>query len=531
MTAEQEKEPGILSGTAAEASAADFARDAGRTIVSRAKRLLIAGTGSGVGKTTVTIGIMAALKAGGLSVQGFKCGPDYIDPTYHTAVTGRQSRNLDSWMLPADTVREIYCRASADADIAVIEGVMGFYDGKNPKTNEGSSAEISLLLQCPVILVVNCKSMARSAAAIVKGFQILDPRVRIAGVFANLVGSEGHYRIVRDAIEQECGIPVIGYMLRDEDMAMPERHLGLVPSIGRGELSPFFSRLAERISAHTDLDLLLRAADTEPLEAPSRIFRPQEANGCGAAAKAAGIQPGRADADLDADPGEAPGTDRPPAPQVRIAVAKDAAFHFYYPENLELLEACGAELVYFSPLAGEELPRGMDGLYLGGGFPEEFAERLAGLQEMKRSIAEAIGAGLPTLAECGGYMFLTDAIVDTAGRRYPMLGLVPGTVTMQTKLAALGYREATGTEGNFLLGPDDTARGHEFHYSVFEPAASATLPPAYKTKGMRGSKEEGALSGSLVSGYTHLHFASNPDMPRRWIEKCLHFRKMREVLV
>ncbi|MFS0840131.1 cobyrinate a,c-diamide synthase [Paenibacillus sp. 1P03SA] len=527
MTAEHEKEPGILSGTK-EASAADFVPDAGRPVVSRAKRLLIAGTGSGVGKTTVTIGIMAALKARGLSVQGFKCGPDYIDPTYHTAVTGRQSRNLDSWMLPADTVREIYCRASADADIAVIEGVMGFYDGKNPKTNEGSSAEISLLLQCPVILVVNCKSMARSAAAIVKGFQLLDPRVKIAGVFANLVGSEGHYRIVRDAIEQECGVPVIGYMLRDENLAMPERHLGLVPSIGRGELSPFFSQLAERVSAHTDLERLLQAAVTEPLEAPARIFRPQEADGGGEASKAAEIHPGRSDGDRDVAGAGAPGTDRPPVPLVRIAVAKDAAFHFYYPENLELLQAYGAELVYFSPLAGEELPQGMDGLYLGGGFPEEFAERLAGLHEMKRSIAEAIGAGLPTLAECGGYMFLTDAIVDTAGRRYPMLGLVPGTVTMQTKLAALGYREATGTEGNFLLGPGDTARGHEFHYSVFEPAPSAALPPAYKTKGMRGSKEEGALSGSLISGYTHLHFASNPDMPRRWIEKCLHFRKMRE---
>ncbi|MFC9777972.1 cobyrinate a,c-diamide synthase [Paenibacillus chitinolyticus] len=528
MAAEQEKEPGTPSGTA-ETSDTDFVQEAGGPIVSRAKRLLIAGTGSGVGKTTVTIGVMAALKARGLSVQGFKCGPDYIDPTYHTAVTGRLSRNLDSWMLPADTVREIYCRASRDADIAVIEGVMGFYDGKNPKTNEGSSAEISLLLQCPVILVVNCKSMARSAAAIVKGFQLLDPRVRIAGVFANLVGSEGHYRIVRDAIEQECGVPVIGYMLRDENLAMPERHLGLVPSIGRGELSPFFSQLAERISAHTDLERLLQVADTEPLEASARIFRPLEADGGGTAPEAPRSPLIGAHANVDAN--AAHEKVRPPEPRVRIAVAKDAAFHFYYQENLELLQACGAELVYFSPLAGEKLPGGVDGLYLGGGFPEEFAERLAELQEMKQSIAEGIESGLPTLAECGGYMFLTDAIVDTSGKQYPMLGLVPGKVTMQTKLAALGYREATGTEGNFLLGPGDTARGHEFHYSVFEPAASATLPPAYKTKGMRGSKEEGALKGSLVSGYTHLHFASNPDMPRRWIEKCLLFRKMREGLV
>ncbi len=239
--------------------------------------LVIAGTGSGAGKTTVTLGIMAALRGKGLKVQGFKCGPDYIDPTYHKAVTGRPSRNLDSWMFGAEAVRELYERASADADLAVIEGVMGFYDGKDPKSNVGSTAEISLLLGSPVLLVVNCQSMARSAAAIVKGFQLLDPRVRIAAVFANKVGSAGHYRIVKEAIEQECGVPVIGYLLREEALSVPERHLGLVPSIERGELGGFFDALAERLQQTTDMDKLLELSELAdelglPPSPANRIF-------------------------------------------------------------------------------------------------------------------------------------------------------------------------------------------------------------------------------------------------------------------
>ncbi|SDB99782.1 cobyrinic acid a,c-diamide synthase [Paenibacillus sp. UNCCL117] len=231
------------------------------------RKLVIAGTGSGVGKTTVTLGIMAALRRRGLIVQGFKCGPDYIDPTYHKAVTSRPSRNLDSWMMGPEAVREIFDRASGDADISIIEGVMGFYDGKDPKSNTGSTAEISILLATPVLLVVNCQSMARSAAAIVKGFQLLDPRVKIAAVFANNVGSLNHYRIVKEAIEKECRVPVIGYMLRSEELSMPERHLGLVPSIERGDLDGFYAALADRIESGVDLSRLLEL--TGPREEPT----------------------------------------------------------------------------------------------------------------------------------------------------------------------------------------------------------------------------------------------------------------------
>ncbi|MEI2339506.1 cobyrinate a,c-diamide synthase, partial [Priestia megaterium] len=341
------------------------------------RRLVIAGTGSGVGKTTLTIGLMAALKQAGYRVQGFKCGPDYIDPTYHTAVTERASRNIDSWMLEHDMVREIVARASEDADISIMEGVMGFFDGKNPLTNEGTTAEISLITNSPVLLVVNCASMARSAAAIVKGFQQFLPEANIVGVIANRVGSEGHYKLVKAAIEQECHIPVVGYLKRNDDLTIPERHLGLIPSIERGELTPFFEQLGQLVHDTIDIEKVYELALAPKIEINDPIFT------------------------------------KPSVPQVKIAVARDAAFNFYYEENFELLKAYGAELVEFSPLKGETVPQDADGLYIGGGFPEEFAETLAQQIDVKNSVRAAIEKGIPTLAECGGFMFLTDAIVTT----------------------------------------------------------------------------------------------------------------------
>jgi cobyrinic acid a,c-diamide synthase len=448
------------------------------------RRLVIAGTGSGVGKTTLTIGLMSALKSRGLEVQGFKCGPDYIDPSYHTAVTGRPARNLDSWMLREETVRDIYVRGSKGADISIIEGVMGFFDGKNPRTNAGSTAEISMITESPVILVVNCASMARSAAAIVKGFQMLAEGPNIVGVIANKVGSEGHYRIVKTAIEQECSIPVIGYLQRELDIEIPERHLGLIPSIERGELQPFFQQLGELAEKTIDIDEIIKLSKANVLQGDSASLFEKENS----------------------------------EKSVRIAVAKDAAFNFYYPENLEMLQAAGAELVYFSPLAGEDLPPNVDGLYIGGGFPEEYAHLLSVNTEVKISIKEAVESGLPTLAECGGYMYLTEAITTTEQHEYSMVGIIPGKVKMQPKLAALGYREVTGEPGNFLLAENIQARGHEFHYSTFE--TNETENHAYSSKGMRGQKKEGFMKYNLVAGYTHIHFASCPELVQNWIAKC-----------
>lgn len=449
------------------------------------RRLVIAGTGSGVGKTTLTIGLMKALKNRGLSVQGFKCGPDYIDPTYHTAVTGRPSRNLDSWMLDQETVKDIFIQASEDADISLIEGVMGFYDGKNPLTNVGSTAEISMLLEAPVLLVVNIASMARSAAAIVKGFQLLDPNVNIAGVILNQAGSAGHAKLCQQAIEQECGVPVVGHLLRGDSPEIPERSLGLIPAIERGELAEFFTELGDKISEKIDLDTVIEIATTEK---PVTISRPS------LFAKAS-------------------------ASKVRIAIARDEAFNFYYPENLALLEKEGAELVYFSPIHDSSLPENIDGLYIGGGFPEEFAEKLAKNEAMKTSLRSQIEAGLPTLAECGGYMYLTKSLTTVTGKSYPMLGLIEADVTMGTKLAALGYREVTSLANTIILEDGEMAKGHEFHYSTV--TERQTYPHVYKVKGMRGEKEEGFYQTNIVAGYTHLHFASNLNIPKRFVEACM----------
>lgn len=446
------------------------------------RRLVIAGTGSGVGKTTITIGLMAAMRKKGYIVQGFKCGPDYIDPTYHTAVTGRPSRNIDSWMLNHEMVKEIVIRASKGADVSIIEGVMGFFDGKDPTNNTGTTAEISVITKSPVVLIVNCASMARSAAAIVKGFQAFAEETNIVAVIANRVGSDGHYKLVKVAIEQECGIPVVGYLKRDDELTIPERHLGLIPSVERGELDHFFEKLTDLVLETVDVDRLFQLAVAPQLEIEASQFSGKQ------------------------------------EPSVRIAVARDAAFNFYYEENFEILEAYGAELVPFSPLAGEVLPAEIDGLYLGGGFPEEFAELLASQTEVKQSIKTAIMNGLPTLAECGGYMFLTDTIETTDQLKYDMVGIIPGAVKMQTKLAALGYREITGAEGNFLLNGKTSAKGHEFHYSTYHPGAE--IHPAYYTKGMRGTKQEGYMKDNLIAGYTHFHFGSCPEMVANWITKC-----------
>jgi cobyrinic acid a,c-diamide synthase len=459
-------------------------------------RFVIAGTGSGAGKTTATLGLMAALRRRGLLVQGFKCGPDYIDPTYHTAVTGRVSRNLDTWMTSPDTMREIFLNGSEEADISVIEGVMGLYDGKDPLSNRGSTAEIAALLECPVLLVVNAQSMARSAAAIVKGFQLFDERVSIVGVIVNKCGSPGHYQLVKAAIEQECGIPVVGWLGRDERLAIPERHLGLVPAIERGELNPLFEHAADIVEANVDVDAVMALAHISPeLTWPEQRLL-----------------------------GRPPYTVNEGKPL--IAVAKDAAFNFYYPENLELLQQYGADLAYFSPLAGQPIPLNADGLYIGGGFPEEFAAELAAHEHIKADLRSRAAAGLPVFAECGGYMYLCRSITDRGGRTHEMAGLIPADIHMRQKLSALGYREARALADCLLLHEGEVIRGHEFHYSALT-AHSDPYPYAYETKGLRGAGPEGYRKANILAGYTHVHFASLPKAAERLVERCREYRRKR----
>lgn len=458
-------------------------------------RIVIGGTGSGAGKTTLTLGLMAALRRRGLTVQGFKVGPDYIDPTYHTAVTGRPSRNLDTWMASADVMKEIFLRGSEGADVSVIEGVMGFYDGKDPRSDQGSTAQVSMLLEAPAVLVVGIASMARSAAAIVKGFATLSEGVSLAGVVCNQAGSAGHISLCKAAIEQECEVPVLGGFVRTEGIQIPERHLGLVPAVERGELAPLFDRLADLVEEFVDVDRVIEIARSAPDldECEAGLFG-------GAVEEAAGV---------------------------KIAVARDAAFNFYYPENLELLERFGAELVFFSPLAGEKVPEDAGALYIGGGFPEEFAGELAGYADVRQDLKERVLGGLPTLAECGGYMYLGASLADRDGVVHEMCGVVPGEVKMQGKLAALGYREATAVGGHFLLPVGETVRGHEFHYSTLTELGEFAY--AYRVKGLRGEKEEGYAGGRLVAGYTHLYFPSNPEVARRFVEEARAFARERSV--
>lgn len=445
---------------------------------------MVVGTGSNAGKTTVTIGLMAAYKALGYSVQGFKCGPDYIDPTYQTVITGRQSRNLDSWMCEDKFVKEVFARGCEGADIAISEGVMGMFDGKDPLSNKGSSAEIAIITDTPALLVIDGSGMARSAAAVVKGFQTLSDDVKLAGVVANRVGSEGHFELIKQAVEQECGVPVVGYLKNDPNITLPERYAGLVPLLKNKENDPTFDTLATSVQSCFDLESLYEAMGKEP--APERT---------------------------DTLFGLAKEKSR-----VKIAVARDEAFHFYYEENLELLEHCGAELVYFSPLSGDKLPEDVHGLYIGGGFPEQFAEELSKQKETMQSIYNGIADGMPTLAEGGGLMYISESITDPDGQQHEMVGIVPGRAQMESKLVALGYRSVTGKENNFLLHTGKTVRGHVFHYSSFSPFEQ--LPPAYETSGRRGVQQEGVVKHNLVASYVHLHFGSEPTLACDWIKQC-----------
>ncbi len=453
-------------------------------------RLVVAGTSSGAGKTTFTLGLMAALRSLGHSVQGYKVGPDYIDPSYHQAVTGRPSRNLDTWMLDASVVQEIFFRSSQGADISIVEGVMGLYDGKEALSNRGSTAELSGLLDAPVLLVVNAASMARSAAAIVLGFQSMDPRVRVRGVLLNGVGSDHHFHLLKEAIEDVAGVPVLGYLRANREISIPERHLGLLPALERGELDTLFAMLSRMVSETVDLDAVMRIANEAP---PVR-----------------GVDP-----HVFVPRGE--------LEHVTIAVARDAAFNFYYPENLELLALYGAKLAFFSPLAGDSIPDEADGVYFGGGFPEEFAAQLGSQTPLLKDVYQRITDGLPTYAECGGLMFLTRSITDRAGATYPMVGVIPASIRMQERRAALGYREVTAIKDGLLLLEGESLRGHEFHYSTISYEEEG-LPNAYSSIGTRLNRREGYVSSNVLASYTHVHFASNPKAVSRFVGECQRYR-------
>ena len=439
-------------------------------------RLVIAGTHSGVGKTTVTLAILAALKDRGRRVQGFKAGPDFIDPGHHTAVTGRPSHNLDGWMLGEIINRDIFARAAAGADLSIIEGMMGLFDGSSPVNEIGSTAELAKQLDAPVLLVIDGSAMARSAAAMVSGYAKFDPALRVAGVLFNRVSSDGHYKLLKEAVEQETDVMVVGYLRPDPAVAISDRHLGLVTAIeqGTGEL---YGRLAKAAAETVDLD---------QIEALARLCRELTV---------VASQP----------------VMRNHSSMVRIGVAQDQAFCFYYPDNLELLEAEGAELVKFSPMKDQALPN-VDMLYLGGGYPELHGERLAENLGMRTAIKTFAERGGTIYAECGGMMYLTQAIRDLAGKSHEMVGLFAAVAVMSHEKMTLGYRELQISQPCVLGEVGVNVRGHEFHYSLVEPTGqlqyACTLSDAQgKSKG-----QDGLVAGNTVGLYSHLHFASQPKI-------------------
>lgn len=447
-------------------------------------RIVIAGTHTGCGKTTVTLGLMRALARRGLRVQGFKAGPDFIDPSYHGFVTGRPSRNLDTWMMPRDALMECFERAARDADIAVIEGMMGLYDGRDAAGDDGSTAQLAKRLDAPVVLVVDSFPVARSAAAMALGYRRFDPEVNIRGVVLNNAGGAKHLAWMGAAITPPTGLPVLGGLLRDASFTLPERHLGLVPQTEQRPAMEQFDRIADALEQLTDLDQILALARAAPpLSAFERAL-------------------------FAAAP---PGDNRPV-----IAVARDEAFSFYYEDNLDLLRHAGARLVYFSPLRDERVPdAGL--IYLGGGFPEVFAEKLSGNAPMRASIKAFAASGKPIYAECGGLMYLADSIGTLDGATHPMVGLLRARVHMSRRLAALGYLEIASVKDTWLMRRGESARGHEFHYSTLE--AGAEMPLLYEAHGFGGAtKSDGFVSGGVVASYVHLHFASNPLLAQRLVD-------------
>lgn len=435
--------------------------------------LVIAGTHSGVGKTSIALGLMGALRRRSLQVQSFKVGPDFIDPGHHQRATGRRSCNLDGWMLSRSQNQQLFAEAGRGTDLAIVEGVMGLFDGYGARSEAGSTAELAKWLGAAVVLVVDARAMGRSAAALVQGFARFDPALTLAGIICNRVGSPSHLQRLQEAIEPATGIPVLGGLPRCESVAIGKRHLGLHLAGETGLPGDYLETLAELVATHLHCDRLLalaRPVTLAPVEGRSQ-----------------------------------------PAPTVRIGVARDAAFCFYYPTNLDLLQAAGAELVEFSPLR-DPLPTNLDGLYIGGGYPELHLQELAANGETLAAIQTFCWEGRPVYAECGGLMYLSQGVEGV-----PLVGAFPFWTRMGDR-AKLGYTEVR-VAADSPIPLSDPIRGHRFHYS--EIVGNPGVKTCYSLHSWNDTRrEEGYCVGNTVASYVHLHFASNPDFPAHFVRAC-----------
>ncbi|MBD2245002.1 cobyrinate a,c-diamide synthase [Nostoc sp. FACHB-888] len=450
--------------------------------------VIIAGERSGVGKTTVTLTLLASLRRRDRLVQSFKVGPDYIDPMFHQHVTGRPCRNLDPVLTSEAYVQQCFARHSQLSEYALVEGVMGLFDGighgqeKQKSTDFASTAHIARLLDLPVVLVIDCSRLSGSVAAIAHGYQSFDPRIKIAGVVLNRVGSDRHLSLLKDSL-QPLQLPILGVLRRQDNITIPDRHLGLVPTAELPELNALINRLADLGDTCFDWQHLLPLLKSKPLP----TFVPSSLS-----------------------------TSFP----VRIAIARDRAFNFYYQDNLDLLQQLGAELVFWSPLEDAAIPKDVQGMYFGGGFPEVFAQQLAENTSVRDAVKTAILRGMPTVAECGGLMYLCEQIINFEGKSWSMAGVLPTSAVMGGRLT-LGYRRAVALQDNLLVKAGTTVYGHEFHRShlTLTPTQPLFETSRYDCDENMGCEGWG-LPANVHASYVHLHWGESREIPQQFLKKC-----------
>ncbi|MGK7943825.1 MAG: cobyrinate a,c-diamide synthase [Microcystaceae cyanobacterium] len=454
--------------------------------------LIIAGERSGVGKTTLTLALLSYLTQKNNKVQSFKVGPDYIDPLFHTAITGYPCRNLDPILTSETYIQDCFNRHCQGKDFAIVEGVMGLFDGVSfPDskdkilTNYASTAHIARLLNLNIALVIDCSRLSGSVAAIAQGYRSFDPHLTIAGVILNRVGSDRHLELLTDALNS-IAMPILGVFRRQDSLTLPERHLGLVPTDELPKLSQFLEQLASIAHTAFNWDLIF------PLLTPDSHSY--------------------SDVALSQ------------LPNVKIAIAKDAAFNFYYGDKLDILQQLGAELRLFSPLRDKALPKDCQGIILGGGFPEIFAGELSENRRMIRSIKQAIENRMPIYAECGGLMYLSEAIIDFNGESYPMVGALPTTAKMGNKLR-LGYRKTIDIQDNWLLSQGNSLWGHEFHRSYLTNPSPSPLLTLQSLSAKQPKTFDGWSFQHCYAAYLHLHWGSQIAIAQNFLQAALDFPK------
>jgi cobyrinic acid a,c-diamide synthase len=481
--------------------------------------LIVAGERSGAGKTTVTLALLAALKSRGLSVQSFKVGPDYIDPMFHHYVTNRPCRNLDPYLTSENYVRYCFSKHTQDFRVkeskaflnspnyALIEGVMGLFDGikwKEQKNGYGSTAHIARILDIPILFVIDCSRMSASVAAIAHGYSTLDPRIKMAGVVLNRVGSDRHLELLKDALE-ELKLPVLGVLRRNEEITIPDRHLGLIPSEELPQLKIVVDKLAEIGNQNFNWEQLLPLLEIQPEESSLRQIDSSEMK-----------QSQKIHSELRDS-------------SIKIAVARDKAFNFYYQDNLDFLEELGAEIIFWSPLK-ENLPPDVHGLYFGGGFPEVFAEQLSENKPALEAVRKAILGGMPVYAECGGLMYLCETIIDFEEKKWSGVGVIPANAIMGKSLT-LGYRQCVALQDSPLLKKDVVVWGHEFHRSSLsfsQENKEKTPSVLFETRGISAqstSELEGWGMPNLHASYVHLHWGASGELPQRFLQNCVKFKE------